>query len=86
MPYGLAVAREARGAVRQVALALLLADGEAEVRARVEAVRALAALGREERDDVVAFLQVAHAGAELLDHACALVAEHGGLVPGRISA
>ena len=35
---------------------------------------------------MVAFLQVAHAGAELLDHACALVAEHGGLVAGRICA
>ena len=34
--------------------ALLLADREAEVRARVEAVDALAALRREERDHVVA--------------------------------
>ena len=38
----------------QVALALLLADREAEVRPRREAVDALAALRREERDDVVA--------------------------------
>ena len=35
---------------------------------------------------MVAFLQVAHAGTELLDDACALVAEDGGLVPGRIGA
>ena len=50
----LAVAREPRRAVGQVALVLLLADRQAEVRARVEAVDALAALRREERDDVVA--------------------------------
>ena len=50
----LAVARQARRAVGQVALVLLLADREAEVRARAQAVDALAALRREERDDVVA--------------------------------
>ena len=50
----LAVARQARRAVRQVALVLLLADREAEVRAVAAAVDALAALRREERDDVVA--------------------------------
>ncbi len=41
-------------AVGQVALVLLLADRQAEVGPRVEAVDALAALGREEGDDVVA--------------------------------
>ena len=50
----LAVAREPRRAVGQVALVLLLADREAEVRARAAAVDALAALRREQRDDVVA--------------------------------
>jgi hypothetical protein len=50
----LAVARQARRAVGQVALVLLLADREAEVRARRAAVDALAALRREQRDDVVA--------------------------------
>ena len=50
----LAVAREPRRPVGQVALVLLLADREAEVRPRARAVDALAALRREERDDVVA--------------------------------
>ena len=50
----LAAARKARRAVGEVALVLLLADREAEVRPGVEAVDALAALRREERDDVVA--------------------------------
>ena len=43
--------------VGEVALVLLLADRQAEVRSGVEAVDALAALRREERDDVVARLQ-----------------------------
>ena len=50
----LAVAREPGRPVGEVALVLLLADRQAEVRPRVEAVDALAALRREERDDVVA--------------------------------
>ena len=50
----LAARREPRRAVGQVALVLLLADREAEVRAVAQAVDALAALRREERDDVVA--------------------------------
>src|SRR4029079_8587798 len=49
VPDRLAVARQARSPVRQKALVLLLPDRQAEVRARVEAVRALAALRREER-------------------------------------
>ena len=55
--HRLAVARQARRAVGQVALVLLLADREAEIRARAQAVDALAALRREERDDVVARLR-----------------------------
>ena len=77
---------EPRRAVRQVALVLLLADGEAEVRAVVVAVDALAALRREERDDVVARRDVAHAFADTLDDAGTLVAEHGRRVAGRVGA
>ena len=54
MAQRLAVSGEARRPVREVADALLVADGDAAVRARAAAVDALAALGREERDDVVA--------------------------------
>ena len=50
----LAVAREPRRPVREVAEVLLLADREAEVRPIAAAVDALAALRREERDDVIA--------------------------------
>ena len=50
----LAAARQARRAVGQVAEVLLLADRQADVRPRAAAVDALAALGREQRDDVVA--------------------------------
>ena len=45
---------QARRPVGQVAVVLLLADREAEVRQRAAAVDALAALRREQRDDVVA--------------------------------
>ena len=54
VPDRLAVAAQARRAVGQVALVLLLADRQAEVRAVVAAVDALAALRAEQRDDVVA--------------------------------
>ena len=63
----LAVAREPRRPVRQVTLTLLLADREAEVRPLVEAVEALAALRREERDDVIARLDVGDAFADAFD-------------------
>ena len=62
--HRLAVAREPRRAVGQVALVLLLADREAEVRAVAAAVHALAALRREERDDVVARRERRHAVAD----------------------
>ena len=65
----LAAAREPRRAVRQVALVLLLADGEAEVRARAPAVDAFAALRREERDDMVAGRDRRDAVADPLDDA-----------------
>lgn len=80
----LAVAREPGGAVGQVAEALLVADREAAVGATAAAVQALAALGREERDDVVADDQRRDPGADLLDDAGALVAEHAGGVAGRV--
>ena len=82
----LAVARQPGRAVGQVALVLLLADGQAEVRARAQAVLALAALGREERDHRVADRDVLDALADRLDDPGALVAEHGGRVAGRVGA
>ena len=86
MPDRLAVAREPRRPVRQVALVLLLADREAEIRAVVEAVDALAALRREERHDVVARRDRGDAVADRLDDAGALVAEHRRRVPRRVGA
>jgi hypothetical protein len=49
-------------------------------------VDALAALGREERDDVVAGLHERHALADRLDHPGALVAEHRRRVARRVGA
>jgi hypothetical protein len=82
----LAVAREARRAVRQVAAVLLLADRQAEVRLRAAAVDAFAALRREQRDDVVARRHERHVRADALDHARALVSEHARRVAGGIRA
>ena len=82
----LAARREPRRPVRQVALVLLLANREAEVRAVASAVDALAALRREERDDVIADGERADAVADLLDDARALVPEHGRRVPRRVGA
>ncbi len=50
------------------------------------AVHALAALGREQRHDLVAHLEVAHVGADRLDHSPALVAEHRRRVARRVDA
>jgi hypothetical protein len=50
----LAAARQARGAVGQVPLTLLLADGQADVGPVRQAVDALAALRREQREDAIA--------------------------------
>jgi hypothetical protein len=80
----LTVAREAGGAVGQVALVLLVADGQAEVRVGAEAVHALAALGREQGDDEVAGGEAGDALPELLHESRALVAENRRRVPGRI--
>ncbi len=67
MPDRLAVAGQPGRPVGQEALVLLLADREAEVRARVQAVHALPALRREERDDVVARRERGDAFADPLD-------------------
>ena len=82
----LAVAAEPRRPVGQVALVLLLADGEAEIRPVAEAVHALAALRREQRDDVVAGRERRDVRADLLDDAGALVPENGRRVAGGIGA
>jgi hypothetical protein len=47
----------------------VLADGEAEICAVIAAVPALAALRREERNDVVAACDIGHALADALDDA-----------------
>ena len=47
---------------------------------------AFAALRREQRNDVVARRDARHALADLLDHAGALVPEHGRRVAGRVRA
>ena len=78
--------RQAGGPVGQVALVLLLADRHAEVRARADAVHALATLGREERHDVVAGRDVGDALADGLDDARALVPEHRRRVARRVGA
>ena len=77
MPDRLALARQSRGAVGQVSLVLLLADRQAEVGPRVQAVSAFAALGGEQRDDVIAHRHGAHPLTSRLHHAGALVPEHG---------
>ncbi len=77
MAQRLAVHRQPRCAVGQIAEVLLLADRQAEVRQRAEAVDALPALGREQRHHVVARRDERDALADSLDHACALVTEDG---------
>src|SRR5205807_123310 len=84
VPDRLAVARQTRRSVGQVALVLLLADREAEVRAVVTAVHAVPALRREQRHHMVAGRDVLDAVADPLDDARTLVAEDGGGVTGRV--
>ena len=86
MPDRLAVAGEARRAVREIALVLHVPDGEAEADPGLQAVDALAALRGEEGDDVVAGLDQRDALADGLDDACALVPEHRRRVAGGIGA
>src|SRR5207302_8215745 len=66
--------------VREQALVLLLADREAEVGALVEAVDAVTALRREQRDDVVARLDRLDALADPPDDTGSLVPEPRGRV------
>src|SRR5207244_3370972 len=86
VPDRLAVAGQAGRPVRQQALALLLADREAEVRARIAAVGALATLRREERHDVIARTQRADVRPHPLHDAGPFMAEHGRRVARRIGA
>ena len=69
-----------------MALVLLLADRQAEVRPVAAAVDALAALRGEERHDVIARRERGHVRADALDDAGAFVAEHRRRVAGRIGA
>ena len=71
----LSAQREAAGAVRHEALALRGADRGAQVRLARQARLALPALGRVERDHVVALLERGHARADVDHDARALVAE-----------
>jgi hypothetical protein len=80
----LSVARESRRSVRQVAKPLLIADREAAVRARAQAMDASAAFGGEEGDDVVARLDEHHALADALHDPGTFVAENARHVAGRI--
>ena len=86
MAHRLAVAGQPRGAVRHVALVLLFADRQAQVRLRAAAVDALAALGREERHDVVAGRDQTHIVAHPLHDPGALVPQHRGRVSRGIGA
>ena len=81
-----AIARDAGAAVGEEAPVLLLADGQAEVGPLVETVHALAALGREEGDDVVAWGKRCHIRANPLDDTGPLVAEHGRRIAGGVRA
>jgi hypothetical protein len=74
---GLAVHAEAAGGVGHQALALRAADELAQVGLAAQAELALAALGRVERNDVVALLERGHAGADVDHDARAFVAEDG---------
>ena len=86
MAQRLTGAGEARRPVREIAETLLVADRDAAVGARIEAVLAPAAFRREECDDVVARLHQGDIGAYRLDHSRALVAEDARRVAGRIGA
>ena len=81
-----AVAGDPGRAVGKVALVLLLADRHAEVGPRVDAVDALAALRREQRDHVVADGERGDVGPDLLDDPGSLVAEDRRRVSGGVGA
>ncbi len=80
----LAVTRESCRAVWEIPLPLHVTDRRAAVRAAASAVDALAALGREQRDDVIAGLHESDARPDALDDSCSFVPEHTRRVSGRI--
>jgi hypothetical protein len=73
VPQRLAVPGEARRSVRKEPDALLITDGDAAVRPRAAAMDAVAALRREQRDDVVAGRDQCHVRPDLLDERLARV-------------
>ena len=75
---------EAAGAVRHQALALGLADRDAEIGLAGEAEFAMAAFRRVERNHMVAGLERGDAGAGIDDHARSLMAQNGGKQPLRV--
>ena len=83
---GFAAQAEPAGAVGHQALALGDANGLAQVGLAAQAIFALAALGRVQRDDVIAGLQAGDAVAHLDHHAGAFMAEDGGEDPFRVVA
>ena len=82
----LAVARQAGGAVGQVAAVLLLADGQAEVGLRAETVHALTALGGEQGHDAIPGREAGDVLADAFDDSGALVAQHGRRIAGWVHA
>ena len=80
-----AAEREAAGAVGHHALALRRADREAEIGLARQAVFALPAFRRVERDDVVALGEAGHPAPDIDDDAGALVAEDRREEPLRIA-
>ncbi len=77
---------EPHGSVGQMTEVLLGPDRHAEVRPRIDAVNALAALRREQGHDVIALRDRGDPLADPLDDPGALVAEDGGRVAGGIDA
>ena len=86
VPHRLAITRQARGAVGQIAKPLLLANRDAAVRTTTLALDALAALGREQGDHVIAGLDERDALTDLLDDARTFVPEHARCVARRVGA
>src|SRR5687768_1374396 len=86
MEQGLSVQREPAGAVRHDALALRRPDRGAQVGLARQARLACPALGRVERDDVVAFPERGHARPDVDHDARALVSEDGRKQPFGVAA
>ena len=84
MLHRYAVARQAWGAVREVTLALLFSDRQADVGLATLAVHALAAFRREQGDDVITRCQARDSITNCFDDAGTFVTEHAGRVTGRI--